>query len=158
MTKKKTKIAIIPLGYADGYARVLGNGNGHMMIDNKLIPTVGNICMDMTFLDVTNNIKEGDRVEVFGAVENKDLANEANTIPYEILSCISHRGKVYEKRLMKRKFVSNLILVLVLNFIIKPFYILGIDAEILKITELNNAGTYGTYFSLLSLSFVFNNF
>ena len=59
---------------------------------------------------------------------------------------------------MKRKFVSNLILVLVLNFIIKPFYILGIDAEILKITELNNAGTYGTYFSLLSLSFVFNIF
>ena len=59
---------------------------------------------------------------------------------------------------MKRKFVSNLILVLVLNFIIKPFYILGIDAEILKITELNNAGTYGTYFSLLSLSFVLNIF
>ncbi len=59
---------------------------------------------------------------------------------------------------MKKKFVSNLILVLVLNFIIKPFYILGIDAEILKITELNNAGTYGTYFSLLSLSFVFNIF
>ena len=59
---------------------------------------------------------------------------------------------------MKRKFVSNLILVLVLNFIIKPLYILGIDAEILKITELNNAGTYGTYFSLLSLSFVFNIF
>ena len=41
-----------------------------MMIDNKLIPTVGNICMDMTFLDVTNlNIKEGDRVEVFGPIE-----------------------------------------------------------------------------------------
>ena len=47
---------------------------------------------------------------------------------------------------------------MVLNFIIKPFYILGVDAEILKITELNNAGTYGTYFSLLSLSFVFNIF
>ena len=100
VTKKKTKIAIIPLGYADGYARVLGNGNGHMMIDNKLIPTVGNICMDMTFLDVTNlNIKEGDRVEVFGANRKiQDLAKEANTIPYEILSCISHRVvRVYEK-------------------------------------------------------------
>ena len=54
-----------------------------MMINNKLIPTVGNICMDMTFLDVTNlNIKEGDRVEVFGTNRKiQDLAKEANTIP-----------------------------------------------------------------------------
>ena len=97
---KKTKIAIIPLGYADGYARVLGNGKGHMMIDNKLIPTIGNVCMDMTFLDVTNlNIKEGDRVEVFGPNRKiEDLAKEAYTIPYEILSCISQRVvRVYEK-------------------------------------------------------------
>ena len=57
---------------------------------------------------------------------------------------------------MKRKFVSNLIFVLLLNVIIKPFYILGIDAEILRVTELQDPGTYGTYFSLLSLSFVFN--
>ena len=100
MTKKRTKIAIIPLGYAHGYAIVLGNGIGQMMIDNNLMPTLGNTCMDMTFLDVTNlNIKEGDRVEVFGANRKiQDLANEANTIPYEILSCISHRVvRVYEK-------------------------------------------------------------
>ena len=57
---------------------------------------------------------------------------------------------------MKRKFVSNLILVLLLNVIIKPFYILGIDAEILKITEQGSPGSYGTYFSLLSLTFIFN--
>ena len=48
---------------------------------------------------------------------------------------------------MKRKFVSNLIFVLLLNVIIKPFYILGIDAEILRVTELQDPGTYGTYFS-----------
>ncbi len=59
---------------------------------------------------------------------------------------------------MKKKFVSNLILVLFLNLLIKPFYILGIDAEILKITELNNPGSYGNYFSLLSLTFVLNIF
>ncbi len=57
---------------------------------------------------------------------------------------------------MRKKFVSNLILVLILNVIIKPFYILGIDAQVLKITEQNDPGSYGTYFSLLSLSFVFN--
>ena len=57
---------------------------------------------------------------------------------------------------MKKKFVSNLLLVLILNVIIKPFYILGIDAEVLKLTEQNDPGSYGTYFSLLSLSFIFN--
>jgi len=57
---------------------------------------------------------------------------------------------------MKKKFVSNLLLVLVLNIIIKPIYILGIDAEVLKITEQSDPGSYGIYFSLLSLSFVFN--
>ena len=57
---------------------------------------------------------------------------------------------------MKKKFLSNLILVLLLNVVIKPFYIIGIDAEILKITEQDSPGSYGTYFSLLSLSFIFN--
>ena len=57
---------------------------------------------------------------------------------------------------MKKKFVSNLILVLILNVIIKPFYIIGIDAEVLKLTEQNDPGSYGSYFSLLSLSFIFN--
>ena len=57
---------------------------------------------------------------------------------------------------MKKKFLSNLLLVLILNVIIKPLYVLGIDAEILKITEQNDPGSYGTYFSLLSLSFIFN--
>ena len=57
---------------------------------------------------------------------------------------------------MKNKFFSNLVLILLLNVVIKPLYILGIDAEILKITEYNNPGAYGTYFSLLNLTFIFN--
>ena len=57
---------------------------------------------------------------------------------------------------MKKKFFSNLVLILLLNVVIKPLYILGIDAEILRITEINDPGSYGTYFSLLSLSFIFN--
>ena len=59
---------------------------------------------------------------------------------------------------MQKKFISNLALVLLLNLLIKPFYILGIDAEILKETELANPGSYGAYFSLLGLTFVCNIF
>ena len=59
---------------------------------------------------------------------------------------------------MQKKFISNLALVLLLNLLIKPFYILGIDAEILKETELANPGSYGSYFSLLGLTFVCNIF
>ncbi len=100
LTKKKTKIAIIPVGYADGYSRILGNGKGKMMINNQLASTIGNICMDMTFLDITDlKIKEGDKVEIFGMNRKiQDLAEEADTIPYEILSQISQRVvRVYEK-------------------------------------------------------------
>ena len=71
-----------------------------MIVNNKLVPTIGNICMDMTFIDVTDlDVKIGDVVEIFGSnrkIEN--LAKEANTIPYEILSSISHRVvRVYER-------------------------------------------------------------
>ena len=71
-----------------------------MIVNNKLVPTIGNICMDMTFIDVTDlDVKIGDVVEIFGSnrkIEN--LAKEANTIPYEILSSMSHRVvRVYER-------------------------------------------------------------
>ncbi|MFA8300825.1 MAG: bifunctional UDP-N-acetylmuramoyl-tripeptide:D-alanyl-D-alanine ligase/alanine racemase [Hyphomicrobiales bacterium] len=89
------KIAIIPIGYADGISRKLGNGKISFLINGKLAKTIGNICMDMLMLDVTGiNAKEGDPVIIFGK-ENPiiKLANAQNTIPYEILTSISRRVK-----------------------------------------------------------------
>lgn len=89
------KIAITAIGYADGLNRLLSNGNGYMLVNGKKAPIVGNICMDMTMVDVTEiDCKEGDEVIVFG----KDLpvniiAERINTIPYEILTSISQRVK-----------------------------------------------------------------
>jgi Alr-MurF fusion protein len=91
--KKAINIAIIPIGYADGFSRVLGNGKGKVIINGKIAPTIGNICMDMTMIDISNiSAKAGDKVEIFG--ENgkiQDLAKEMNSIPYEVLSSISER-------------------------------------------------------------------
>lgn len=89
------KIAIIPIGYADGYLRAFGNGVGSMSIQGNLMPTIGNICMDMTMLDVTNfKVKTGDEVEVFGDSPSiAELAKWIRTIPYEILTNISQRVK-----------------------------------------------------------------
>ncbi|WP_347840052.1 bifunctional UDP-N-acetylmuramoyl-tripeptide:D-alanyl-D-alanine ligase/alanine racemase [uncultured Draconibacterium sp.] len=89
------KIAIVPLGYADGINRKLGNGNGHAFINGKLVPIVGNICMDMLMLDVSQTeAKTGDSVELFGAnISISDLAEQLGTIPYEILTGISQRVK-----------------------------------------------------------------
>ena len=91
--KKDTKIGIIPIGYADGYSRILSNGKGNMFINGNLVPTIGNICMDMTMINLTGiEAKKGDQVEIFGADHTiEELAIEMNTIPYEILSSISER-------------------------------------------------------------------
>jgi alanine racemase len=89
-------IAIVRIGYADGYSRKLGNGNGKMMVKNKLAPVIGNVCMDMTMLDVTgiNGLKEEDEVIVFGeSLPLSNLALWAHTIPYEIMTSISQRVK-----------------------------------------------------------------
>lgn len=96
VAKKEMKIATVAIGYADGLSRRLSNGNGKMLVNGKLVPIVGNVCMDMCMLDVTeiNEITEGDEVIVFG--ENPtihDLAKWAETIPYEILTGISQRVK-----------------------------------------------------------------
>jgi alanine racemase len=89
-------IATVRIGYADGYPRNLGNGVGKMLLNGKFVPTVGNVCMDMTMLDITehNTAKEGDEVTVFG--ENLPLnllASWSQTIPYEIMTGISQRVK-----------------------------------------------------------------
>jgi len=88
-------LAIVPIGYADGYSRKLGNGKGKMLINGALAPTVGDICMDMTMLDITGiSVKEGDQVLVFGKnYPVTNLAKNSGTIPYEVLTGISGRVK-----------------------------------------------------------------
>ncbi|MEM8569217.1 MAG: bifunctional UDP-N-acetylmuramoyl-tripeptide:D-alanyl-D-alanine ligase/alanine racemase, partial [Bacteroidota bacterium] len=89
------KIATIAIGYADGFSRALSNGIGKVWINGKYVPVVGNVCMDMTMIDVTGlNVKEGDEVEVFGSnLPIQELAKSINTIPYEILATIGSRVK-----------------------------------------------------------------
>jgi len=90
------KIGIINIGYADGYPRNLGNGIAHVLIHNQAAKIIGNICMDLCMIDLTNieSVQEGDVVVLF----NKDLpiqqlAKWAHTIPYEIMTGISQRVK-----------------------------------------------------------------
>ena len=89
------KIATVKIGYADGYNRGLGEGKGKMIINNKLAPTIGKICMDMCMLDITGiDAKEGDEVVVFNdQVKVEDIAKDLKTIPYEVLTGISQRVK-----------------------------------------------------------------
>ncbi|RZJ54682.1 MAG: bifunctional UDP-N-acetylmuramoyl-tripeptide:D-alanyl-D-alanine ligase/alanine racemase [Flavobacterium sp.] len=95
MATKQTKIATIPIGYADGISRLWGNEVGYVIIKNKKAPIVGSICMDMLMVNVTEiDCKEGDSVIIFG--ENPtvtEIANALKTIPYEILTSISQRVK-----------------------------------------------------------------
>jgi len=88
-------IAIVPVGYADGLNRKLGNGRGKLFINGFLVPTVGNICMDMCMVDITGcNVHEGDEVIIFGKEQSViDLANMLETIPYEIFTSVSTRVK-----------------------------------------------------------------
>ena len=92
---KDAIIATVRIGYADGYPRVLSNGQGKMWVNGNRVPVIGNVCMDMTMLDITGtDIREGDEVIVFGEpLPVNELATWANTIPYEILTGISQRVK-----------------------------------------------------------------
>jgi alanine racemase len=95
MAEKTTKVATIPIGYADGIARAWGNGVGFISIKDKKAKILGSICMDMLMVDVTEvDCTEGDRVIIFG--ENPTvsyIAKKLNTIPYEILTSIAQRVK-----------------------------------------------------------------
>jgi Alr-MurF fusion protein len=95
IAEKDSIIATVRIGYADGYPRNLSNGVGYMLVNGKLAPVIGNVCMDMTMLDITNiTAAEGDDVIVFGeGLSVTQLAQWANTIPYEILTGISQRVK-----------------------------------------------------------------
>jgi alanine racemase len=88
-------LATIAIGYADGFSRSFSNGKGFVSLKGKKAPVVGNVCMDMTMVDVTHiDVQEGDEVIVFGA-ENPilEVAASINTIPYEILTNTSERVK-----------------------------------------------------------------
>ncbi len=100
LAQQDSFIAVIPIGYADGINRRLGNGKGKMFIQGYPVPVIGNICMDTCMVDLTEmisrkmKVSEGDEVIIFG--ENypvKKLAEELGTIPYEVLTGISRRVK-----------------------------------------------------------------
>lgn len=95
MAEKTTKIATIPIGYADGIRRSWGNEVGYVVINGKEVKIVGSVCMDMLMVDVTNlDCKEGQSVVIFGENPTVTLMAKAlNTIPYEILTGISQRVK-----------------------------------------------------------------
>ncbi|MDR1653150.1 MAG: bifunctional UDP-N-acetylmuramoyl-tripeptide:D-alanyl-D-alanine ligase/alanine racemase [Prevotellaceae bacterium] len=95
LISKDSRIAVLPVGYADGYDRRLGNGIGEVLINGKRAKTVGNICMDVMMVDVTQiDVNEGDKVEIFGEnITVAEVAQKINTIPYEILTGISRRVK-----------------------------------------------------------------
>ena len=93
---RDTIIGTVSVGYADGISRRLGNGVGKMFLNGHLVPIVGNVCMDMCMLDITDvpQAQEGDIVVVFGEeLPVEQLAKWADTIPYEILTGISQRVK-----------------------------------------------------------------
>ena len=91
---QETKIATITIGYADGYDRRFGNGVGQVLVHQQMVPTVGNICMDMTMIDVSSveNVKVGDQVLITSPeLPLTTLAKQIGTIPYELLTNISSR-------------------------------------------------------------------
>ena len=92
---RDSRIAVLPIGYADGLNRRLSNGVGEVVIDGKRCPIVGNICMDTCMVDVTEtSAKEGDKAIVFGKeLPVVELAQKSETIPYEILTSVSPRVK-----------------------------------------------------------------
>lgn len=97
---RKSKIATLPVGYADGIRRSLGNGIGKVNIHGNLVPIVGTVCMDMLMADVTEiDCKEGDEVIIFGEKPTaEEVAKAMGTISYEVLTSISQRVKrIYYK-------------------------------------------------------------
>ena len=95
ISKKEMKIGIIPLGYADGINRKLGDGKGKVLINNMYARTVGKISMDSCMVDISDvNANEGDEVIVFGAKNPvATIAENLNTIAYEILANLNRRIK-----------------------------------------------------------------
>lgn len=94
IAKRDMRVATVNIGYADGLLRKSGNGRHSMMLHGVPVPTIGNICMDMCMIDITQagEVMEGDELEIFGKSKPvDDLAEACDTIAYEILSRISPR-------------------------------------------------------------------
>lgn len=92
------QIAVIPIGYADGFDRRLGNYGGEVLVRGKRCPVVGNVCMDLAMIDVTGaDAQSGDEAVVFGdELSVEELAQRLNTITYEILTSVSRRvNRIY---------------------------------------------------------------
>ncbi len=92
---RDSRIAALPIGYADGLNRHLGCGNGYCLVNGKKAPYVGNICMDVCMIDVTDiDCREGDTAVIFGPELPPTVLSDAiDTIPYEILTSVSPRVK-----------------------------------------------------------------
>ena len=93
--ERDSRIAAIPIGYADGLNRRLGNGHAYCLVNGQKAPYVGNICMDVCMIDVTDiDCKEGDKAIIFGDDLPVTVLSEIlETIPYEILTSVSNRVK-----------------------------------------------------------------
>jgi alanine racemase len=100
VAKAKTLTATLPLGHADGIGRIYGNGRGYVMINGQQASILGNVCMDMIMVDVTDiDCEAGDTVIVIGPnASAENLANAAGTISYELITGLSQR--------IKRKVIS----------------------------------------------------
>lgn len=99
ITKRQSKIGVLPIGYADGYSRLFSN-NAEVIVRGKRVPVVGRVCMDLTMIDVTDleEVNENDEVIILGrqgseSVDAHELALKANTIPYEILTSLGNKSK-----------------------------------------------------------------
>ena len=93
--ERPSRIATIPIGYADGMNRHFGRGNVSVLVNGEWAPTIGNICMDACMIDVTGiDCEIGDSVEIFGRnAPLQRLADTLDTIPYEVLTSVSPRVK-----------------------------------------------------------------
>jgi len=99
ITKRPSRIGVLPLGYADGYSRFFSN-NADVLVKGRRVPVVGTICMDLTMIDLTGvkDVREDDEVIILGkegkeSITAQELAHRANTIPYEILTSLGGKSK-----------------------------------------------------------------